>query len=124
MWNFLIVALGGALGSVLRYLFYFLPINTSFPFSTLIVNFIGSFCIGVIAALSENNIFLNNKWSLFLKVGFCGGFTTFSTFSLDTFYLIEKRHYLFSVIYLTMSFLLCILGVFLGHLIVKFIVKT
>lgn len=124
MWNFLIIALGGAIGSVLRYLFYFLPINTYFPFSTLIVNFIGSFFIGIIAALSKDSTFLNNKWTLFLKVGFCGGFTTFSTFSLDTFYLIEKKYYFFSVVYLAMSFLLCILGVFLGHLIVKLIIKT
>jgi len=75
--GFLFVALGGALGSVLRYTISLIPCKTDFPFITLITNFIGAlaigFVIGIVNEKSPNAL-------LFWKTGVCGGFTTFSTF--------------------------------------------
>ena len=79
MSNVFTVALGGALGAVCRYLITLLPMNpeSGFPVKTFLINVAGSFLIGVVAALAARNA-LNPRTVLFLKVGICGGFTTFS----------------------------------------------
>ena len=87
------VAVGGAIGSVARYLvgvgsgklFGF-----NFPWGTLIINVTGSFLIGLFVGLFAVKWDLSQAMRIFLTVGICGGFTTFSTFSLDTYYLIER----------------------------------
>lgn len=111
MINFLIVGFGGFIGSVARYFFGQIPVfaSTAFPVSTLLLNFIGSFLIGIV-----NFSALDFKLKLFFKVGFCGGFTTFSTFSLEVINMIESGRILSAVVYCFASVLLSLFGAFLG----------
>ncbi len=111
-----LIALGGAAGSVLRYLLggrvqHFAP--HGFPVGTLTVNVLGCLLIGVLA-----RFFLNmqtaGEWRALLIVGFCGGFTTFSTFSIETVGLIEGGEYARAGTYIAGSVLLCITATFAG----------
>ena len=94
MLDCLSVALGGAIGSVLRYLIGLIPLKeqTLFPIKTFAINVLGCFVIGLIAALSLKSSNLNPRLVLFLKVGICGGFTTFSTFALESSNLLKNGH--------------------------------
>jgi CrcB protein len=112
----LLIALGGAAGSVLRYLLggrvqHFAP--HGFPVGTLTVNVLGCLFIGILT-----RIFLNmetpGEWRGLLVVGFCGGFTTFSTFSIETVGLIEGGEYARAATYVAGSVLLCIMATFAG----------
>lgn len=115
----LFVAAGGACGAVLRYLFGLIPIPGAFPVITLGINLIGALAIGAIseAALGESG--LSERPLLFLKTGFCGGFTTFSTFSLETIELMEQGHAWMAALYAIVSVALCMAGVLLGKLAVR-----
>lgn len=117
--NVIMVALGGAVGAVCRYLLGLIPTfgRHNFPFTTLLINFLGAFIIGIVAFGSER-LNLNQNLTLFLKVGLCGGFTTFSTFSLEAFNLLERGSYITAFAYILASVTLCILGVFLGKIVV------
>lgn len=120
MINCLVVGIGGFIGSIFRYLFSKLTIiQGSFPFNTLLINIIGSLAIGIIAALALKNLDLDEKTVLFLKVGICGGFTTFSTFALDSFELINKGDYLGSFLYILLSIVLSIVCIYLGFYVIK-----
>ena len=120
MINCLVVGIGGFIGSIFRYLFSKLTIiKGSFPLNTLLINIIGSLAIGIIAALALKNLDLDEKTVLFLKVGICGGFTTFSTFALDSFELINKGDYLGSFLYILLSIVLSIVCIYLGFYVVK-----
>jgi CrcB protein len=90
--NCIAVGIGGFLGSILRYLIGLLPMKPTngFPLSTLIINVAGSFAIGLIAAISIKAGNVNARWVLFLKAGVCGGFTTFSSFSLEAAQLLQN----------------------------------
>ena len=92
--NILAVGAGGFVGAVLRYLIGKVPIseNTVFPIKTFAINVIGCLAIGLITVLAAKNTNIDQRWILFLKVGFCGGFTTFSTFALETTDLIKCGH--------------------------------
>lgn len=92
MLNCLLVGLGGFIGAVLRYLISLIPIKNpeSFPINTFIINIVGAFAIGCIAFAVSKNENIDPKLLLFLKVGICGGFTTFSTFSLETAELVKS----------------------------------
>jgi CrcB protein len=102
----LAVAAGGALGSVARYLAGVGSgelFGTEFPWGTLIINVTGSFLIGAFVGLFAAKWDLSQAMRIFLTVGVCGGFTTFSTFSLDTYYLIERGQTLASFAYMMAS---------------------
>src|SRR5215510_16348879 len=89
----LAVAVGGATGSVMRYLVGVGSgklFGTNFPWGTLIINITGSFLIGAFVGLFASKWDLPQAARIFLTVGICGGYTTFSTFSLDSFYLMER----------------------------------
>lgn len=109
----LMVALGGAVGAVLRYLLGLIPVKeiTSFPFITLSINVLGALLIGGIAAYSSRHS-VNDSLMLFLKIGICGGFTTFSTFSLEAAQLIKSGSIFTAVTYAALSVVLCICAVF------------
>lgn len=111
------VGLGGAIGAMLRYSISLLPLKSSFPFLTLITNIIGAFVIGIVVGLFEKH-YLSSNLNLFLKTGICGGFTTFSTFSLETLTLLENGMPSTAIIYALVSVIGCVIGVYLGKMIV------
>ena len=119
--NFVYVAIGGALGAMLRYSLNYLPVSTAFPFKTLIANIFFFFIIGMIAGVADIKG-VDDRLSLLLKVGFCGGFTTFSTYSLETVTLIEKGDWGVAVIYAATSVIVCVLSCVAGIALAKYIV--
>lgn len=110
----ILVGLGGFAGSVCRYLISLIPCRVGFPFLTLATNFLGAVAIGVVVNLATGVLASSPGTMLFLKTGFCGGFTTFSTFSLETVTLLESQKPLQAGIYALLSLALCVAGVFLG----------
>lgn len=121
MINCIAVGLGGFVGAVLRYLLGLIPFaqSSSFPFITLLINLVGSFAIGVISQLAYERDSTNTPLTLFLKVGVCGGFTTFSTFALESGNLIQNGRTISAAVYVVLSVALCVAGAILGKLIVK-----
>lgn len=116
--NVLLVALGSAAGGVARYLVgTLIPAVGGYPFATLSVNVAGSFLIGLFSGLLARLVGGTSAEALrlVLVVGFCGGFTTFSTFSNETLRLVESSHYLVAALYVLASVLAGILAVFLGY---------
>ena len=107
MMNVIAVGLGGFVGAVLRYLIGLVPLNEPwlFPIKTFGINLAGCIAIGIIAALAVRNDSLNPQMLLFLKVGVCGGFTTFSTFALETADLIKNGNIIISFCYVFLSVL-------------------
>ncbi len=112
--NFLWVALGGALGAVGRYAISLIPTRTSFPVLTLITNIAGAVLIGFIAGLVISRGNISEGGAVFWKTGVCGGFTTFSAFSLETLGMFENRLYFQGGVYIALSVVFCILGVMCG----------
>jgi len=109
--SILAVAAGGALGAVVRYLVAIGSgrlFGTDFPWGTLIINVTGSFLIGLFAALFATRWNVPQTARIFLTVGICGGYTTFSTFSLDAWYLIERGQSWASGIYMIASVVLSV----------------
>ncbi|MCF7709484.1 MAG: fluoride efflux transporter CrcB [Verrucomicrobia bacterium] len=120
MWNILIIGAGSALGGMGRLLcssFIAERFGETFPWGTIVVNVIGSFIIGLIAAMNEpeSRFLMSPSTREFLMTGICGGFTTFSSFSLQTLNLMRAGELLPAVGNVTGSFVLCLLGVFLGY---------
>ena len=112
--NFLSVALGGAAGAMGRYAVSLLPVRTTFPYLTLVTNVIGAVLIGFIVGLAESREGISRNTVLFWKTGVCGGFTTFSTFSLEACQLLEHGNYFAGGMYAVLSVTFCILGVICG----------
>ena len=110
---FLYVGIGGALGAMARYGFTLLPIKNEFPLPTLMINVIGAFIIGLIAQLALKTS-MQPDLVLLIKTGLCGGFTTFSTFSLESMQLIQKKAWLQAGSYILFSIVFCLLAVYLG----------
>jgi CrcB protein len=105
------VAAGGSIGSVARYLVGIGSgrlFGLSFPWGTLIINVTGSFLIGLFIGLFATRLDLPEPARVFLTVGICGGYTTFSTFSLDAFYLIERGQSFASLAYMVGSVVLSV----------------
>ena len=119
----LLVGLGGGVGSMLRYLTSrFIPNKIgsfSFPVATFTVNIIGCLLIGLLIGLSLKHHLLNDHAKLLLVVGFCGGFTTFSTFSMENFQMYEAGNYLGLTLYVLLSVIIGFLAVWAGMSLVK-----
>lgn len=115
------VGLGGFVGTVCRYLIslWMKPLSGEFPFGTLLINLVGAFLIGTISQISEEYTPFNNNLYLFLTVGVCGGFTTFSTFSLESVNLLEKGKTVPALVYMVISVVICITAVTLAKVMVK-----
>ena len=118
--NLLLVILGGALGSGLRYLLSGVVaarFGESFPLGTLAVNVIGSVAIGFFATIAgtEGRWLVPPAARVFFMTGVCGGFTTFSSFSLQTLTLAREAEWLYAGLNILGSVALCLIGVWLGH---------
>ena len=113
-----VVGIGGFCGAVLRYLIGLLPINSGhgFPVKTFAINLAGCFLIGIVAALAAKNSSVSPKMILFLKVGLCGGFTTFSSFALETTGLLEKGQIWIALLYAVGSVVAGVGAVYLAEL--------
>jgi len=123
----LAVALGGGVGSVLRYVVNFLVVarvGPGFPFGTLLINITGSLLIGIVAELAATSSSgMTPLLRLFLAVGVLGGYTTFSTFALDTVTLVGDRALAMATIYAFGSVLLGVLAAFAGQVLVRFALR-
>lgn len=110
----LFVGLGGFVGSVLRYLVSLAPIRheSGFPVVTLGINVLGAFLLGLIMAAAGRDTGIDPRTLLFLKVGVCGGFTTFSTFALESHTLLSGGKPGVALAYMVLSVVLCVLAVF------------
>tara|TARA_B100001093_G_scaffold218797_1_gene209781 strand:- start:731 stop:1120 length:390 start_codon:yes stop_codon:yes gene_type:complete len=117
MWVWLSVALGGSIGAVARFGVGMVVQSSHFPFATLFVNAVGSFVFGVLIQSLDSNTEMAIARS-FMIVGFCGSFTTFSTFSFETVHLLKSGNWQAGIANLGLSILLCfstlILGIWIG----------
>lgn len=104
------------MGAILRYLIGLLDVGAQngFPVKTFAINVIGSFVIGMVVALAARNV-LDARWTLFLKVGVCGGFTTFSSFALETDQLLAQGSAGVAVAYVCASVVAGVLAVMLAQ---------
>lgn len=115
--NILLIGTGGFIGSVAR--FYVSKLNLSLdlfsiPAGTLLVNIAGSFLIGILTGIAEKSTLLTVEWRLFLMVGLCGGFTTFSTFTGENLMLLHNGQVATLLLYTGLSLFLGFAAVFLG----------
>ncbi|MXO31630.1 fluoride efflux transporter CrcB [Apibacter sp. B3889] len=122
IYNIFLVGLGGSLGTIIRYLLtlyiqkYYGGI---FPLATFLINCSGCIVIGLFLGLSERFNFINNEIKLLLVTGFCGGYTTFSTFSAENLQLYQNHQFFTLALYIGISILVGILGVWIGNFISK-----
>ena len=112
--NLFLVGLGGFIGSILRYLSYFVSKQTPIFLTTCLINIVGSLLIGMVIGLNLKGGYINNNWKLFISTGICGGFTTFSTFSMENIQLLQQGKITLSIIYVLSSIFFGILAAFIG----------
>jgi CrcB protein len=118
--NILFVAFGGSIGSVFRYLMGFIISTKKIPVATFTVNISGSFFIGLLMGciIKQSNA---QAWQLLLVTGFCGGFTTFSTFSWDIIVMLQQQRYSSALFYITATVLCGVIFTFLGLELAKYL---
>ncbi len=122
MLNYVFVGLGAALGGGLRYwvsnvAYKIFP--TFFPYGTLLVNVLGSFILGLFIFYFDKNELFGQNLKLFLTIGFCGGFTTFSTFSFETIKMFQDSEIYLGLLNILLSVLLSFLGIYLAYILSK-----
>ena len=120
MFTYVLVAAGGAIGSTLRYWLGGLIANwvgQTFPWGTLVINVTGSVVIGLFSTLTgpDGRVIVPGEWRQFFIVGVCGGYTTFSSFSLQTLNLVRDGEAAWAAANVILSVALCLFGVWLGH---------
>ncbi len=118
------IGAGSFAGGIARYLLSRViqtHAGTPFPWGTMAVNLLGCLFIGVLYGLFERGNLMNSDLRMFLTVGFCGGFTTFSTFVHENYTLFSNENFLHFTLYSVLSFGLGLLAAYLGHLIIKMI---
>ena len=122
---FIAIFLGGGCGALSRYLIID-QINkissNSFPYGTTLVNVLGAFLIGIIYYLLISKIIINEQLKVFITIGFLGGFTTFSSFNLDFFKLIESGNIFLAIVYALASFLITIVAFYIGYSLTKVLI--
>lgn len=122
MLNYFYVIAGAAIGGLLRYVVADVVQRNAkiiFPFGTLTVNILGSFMLGfIIFFLGEREI-ISPELRLFLTVGICGGFTTFSTFSYETLVLIQEAQFLYATMNILLNIILSLFAIYLAYLLSK-----
>jgi fluoride exporter len=118
----LIAGTGGFIGTILRFLVsrYFQENTLSlFPWGTFSVNIVGSLLIGIFYGISERGNIMSSDTRLFLTVGLCGGFTTFSSLANDSYILLQEKEWLKLSLYTSLSFFLGLVAVYFGRTIIK-----
>lgn len=123
MKQLILVFLGGGAGSVLRYIIgkFLNNTETGIPYGTFAANILGSLIIGFILGLAAKNNTLSQNYTLLLATGFCGGFTTFSSFAYENHIFLKTGDFSSFAIYTIVSFIIGFLAVFLGMHLVKYI---
>ena len=120
-----LVGIGGAIGSIARFLssqyVQRLFISSGFPYGTLVVNIAGCLIVGIVYGLSERFNWLGPEWRIFLTTGFCGGFTTFSTFSYESVALIRDYEFFYAAMNIAVSVIIGFAATYLGISITKII---
>jgi CrcB protein len=122
LYTCLIVMAGGALGTLARYLVSLLaaPISGNLPWGTILINITGSFIIGLFGTLAHGRFPVSENMRLFVMIGLCGGYTTFSSFSLQTLDLIRSGAMTRAGVNIAASVVLCVAAVSAGHLIASY----
>jgi fluoride exporter len=117
--RYVIVFIGSGFGGAARYWLssfihrYFPPY---FPLGTLVINILGSLILGLMIFGLDDKELINPSMKLFIGIGFCGGFTTFSTFSLETFNLIKDAEFLLAGMNLLLSIIVSLIGIYIAYL--------
>lgn len=122
----LLVGTGGFIGSVMRYLvqvFMEKGMSSTFPWGTFMANIAGSFIIGIVFALAQKGNLLSAEWRMFLAVGFCGGFTTFSSFAYNNLTMLKEQAYGQFIWNVGGSLFFGLLAVYLGMILVRAVVQ-
>lgn len=121
MKNLFLVFIGGGVGSALRYVLgkFLNSPETGIPYGTFAANILGSLLIGIILGLAAKNDTLDSNQTLILATGFCGGFTTFSTFAYENHVLLKSGDFTSFAIYTIASFIIGFLAVFFGMYLIK-----
>jgi len=120
----LYIGIGSFLGGIARYLMSRAVQNSiasAFPYGTMAVNLLGCLLIGFIFGISERTNILNDEWRIFLTVGFCGGFTTFSTFANENMTLLRDGNFVSFALYTGLSVFLGLVAVFFGNALTKIV---
>lgn len=124
MRSLIIIGVGGMLGSIARYMtgqfitrFY----STPLPIGTLFVNMLGAFLIGIVIGMGERFRWFDEPWHFFLAIGFCGSFTTYSTFAYENYALLKEGHFFPFIFYVTVSLIAGIILAWMGYAFAKWI---
>lgn len=118
----MLIGAGGFLGSVMRYGSNQMMVklfDSTHPIGTFFVNIAGSFLIGLVLGMFEKGAMMSMNWKLFLAVGFCGGFTTFSAFALENMNFLQSQQFMLSFLYVGLSLILGLAAVYFGFWIAK-----
>jgi CrcB protein len=118
----LVIGSGSFLGGIARYLTARVVQNSfasAFPYGTMVVNLLGCLLIGLVFGMAERTNLINDEWRLFLTVGFCGGFTTFSTFANENMTLLRDGNFFYFAVYTGLSVFLGLAAVFFGNALTK-----
>lgn len=115
--NYLWIALGAVVGACARYFLSDLVarhISTAFPYGTLLINLTGSLILGFFLIYSTERVLLDPRWRLLIAIGFCGSYTTFSSYAFETFALMEQSQWLMTGLNILFSNALCLAAVLAG----------
>jgi CrcB protein len=116
------ISIGAIAGANLRYFagqYIAKLVSSTFPYGTLVINVTGSFVLGFFLILTSERILADPRWRLLVAVGFCGGYTTFSSYSYETFALFEQGRWAASALNMFFTNALCLIGVMLGAILAR-----